>query len=107
MGNIEIDLADYKTILSHKGKIHGLVGSCKIDEFINQFDDSLKSLLFTAKGILIVFSFNSKHSLDFTGYHIEKIYSFTNNNAEIIFGIEVDDNMDKDMVNYQIIITGL
>ena len=107
MENIEIDLADYKTILSHKGKIDGLVGSCKIDEFINQFDDSFKNSLLNAKGILIVFSFNSKHSSNFTGFHLEKIYSFTNNNAEIIFGIEVDDNMDMDMVNYQIIITGL
>ena len=107
MENLEIDLADYKIILSHKGRIDGLVGFCKIDEFINQFDDSFKNSLLNAKGILVVFSFNSKHSFDFTGYHLEKIYSYTNNNAEIIFGTEIDDNIDMDIVNYQIIITGL
>ena len=35
MNNNEIimDLEDYKTILAHNGKIDGIVGSCKINEF--------------------------------------------------------------------------
>ena len=32
------DLADYKIILSHSGKINGLVGNCKIEEFIDKLD---------------------------------------------------------------------
>ena len=33
--DINIDFADYQTILSHKGKIDGVVGSCKVEYFIS------------------------------------------------------------------------
>ena len=35
MENIEIKQNDYKTILSYKGKIDGIVDSCNINEFLN------------------------------------------------------------------------
>lgn len=35
MEDIKLDFEDYKTILSHKGKIIGIVDSCNIGEFCN------------------------------------------------------------------------
>ena len=53
--DINLDIADYKTIFSHKGKVIGLIGNCKIDDFIESFDETLKDSLPNAKGILINF----------------------------------------------------
>ena len=30
--DINIDFADYQTILSHRGRVDGLVGSCKVED---------------------------------------------------------------------------
>lgn len=44
MSDICVEIADYKTILSHSGKIDGIIGSCIIDNLTNIVNDNLKSL---------------------------------------------------------------
>ena len=36
--DINIDFADYQTILSHRGRVDGLVGSCKVEDKMLRFD---------------------------------------------------------------------
>ena len=105
--NIELDTADYKTILSHQGKIDGLVGSCKIDELTNQFDEVFRNSLLNAKGISVKFTFHPNHPLSFVGEYLENFYNFSNEESDVILGTEVDDSIDIDTINYEILITGL
>ena len=55
MNNNEIimDLEDYKSILTHNGRIDGIVGTCKINEFNKLLDESLKKSLSKAKALTI------------------------------------------------------
>ena len=103
----DTDLADYKTILSHSGKIDGLVGNCKIEEFINKIDESLINSFSKAKGILINFKFHKNQSLFIISDYMEKINDLAHIKAEIIFSTEIIDNIDEEILEYEIILTGL
>ena len=108
MNNNEIimDLEDYKSILVHNGKIDGIVGTCKINEF-NKKIESIKNSIKKAKGILIKFGFHKNQSLFIINDYISEINDLTSNDAEIIFGTENIDNIDEDFLRYEIIITGI
>ena len=103
----DTDWADYKTILSHSGKIDGLVGSCKIDEIINKIDESFKDSFSKAKGILINFKLHKNQSLFIINDYMGKINDLVHCDAEIIFSTERIDNIDEGILEYQIIVTGL
>ncbi len=104
---INLDIADYKTIFSHKGKVIGLIGNCKIDDFIESFDETLKDSLPNAKGILINFVIHKEQSLFKINSCVGEIVDLSSMECEIIFGTEIDDSMDLENVKYQIIVTGL
>ena len=38
VNDINIDFADYQTILSHRGRVDGLVGSCKVEDKMLRFE---------------------------------------------------------------------
>ena len=101
------DWADYKTILSHSGKIDGLVGTCKIEEFIDKLDESLINSFLKSKGILINFKFHKNQSLSMISDYMDKINDLAHVEAEIIFSTEIIDNIDEEILEYEIILTGL
>ena len=101
----DTDWADYKTILSHAGKIDGLVGSCKVDEFINIVDESFKDLFSKAKGMLINFKLHKNQSLFIINDYMGRINDLAYIEAEIIFSTEIIDDIDEDILEYQIIVT--
>ena len=105
--DINLDIADYKTIFSHEGKVIGLIGNCKIDDFIKSFDETLKDSLPNAKGILIQFSIHKEQSLFKINSCISEICDIASMECEIILGTEIDNNMDLENVKYEIIVTGL
>lgn len=105
--DINLDIADYKTIFSHKGKVIGLIGNCKIDDFIKSFNEILKDSLPNAKGILINFYVHKEQSLFKITSCAGEIVDLSSMECEIIFGTEIDDSMDLENVKYEIIVTGL
>ena len=106
MENIDVDFSDYKTILSHKGKINGIVASCNINEFIMSLK-SLEDSLSKAKGVLMNFRINNEQSALIINDFMSKIHNLTNEDAEIMFSTEQTKEIEKDEITYQIIITGL
>lgn len=107
MDDINLDFADYKTILSHKGKIVGIVDSCNINRLCENLDDSIKNSMSKAKGILINFTLHVEQTLFVINDMMSSIHDYANEDAEIIFSTEQRLDNKKDIVNYQIIITGL
>jgi cell division GTPase FtsZ len=103
---IIMDLEDYKSILTHNGKIDGIVGTCKINEF-NKNLEPIKNSIKKAKGILIKFGIHRNQSLFIINDYMSQIHDLTINDAEIIFGTENIDNIDEDFLRYEIIITGI
>ena len=85
MNNNEIimDLEDYKSILTHNGKIDGIVGTCKINEF-NKNLEPIKNSIKKAKGILIKFGIHINQSLFIINDYMSQIHDLTINDAEII-----------------------
>lgn len=106
MDEISFDFSDYKTILSHKGKINGIVASCNINEFImslKSFEDSLSK----AKGVLMNFRINNEQSALIINDFMSKVHDLINEDTEVIFSTEQTKDIEKDEITYQIIITGL
>lgn len=101
------DWADYRTILSHSGKIKGLVGTCKIEEFIDKLDKSFINSFSKAKGILINFKFHKNQSLIIISDYMGKINDLAHIDAEIIFSTEIINNINEEILEYEIILTGL
>jgi len=107
MEDINLNFADYKTILSHKGSILGEVSSCKISDFMNCLDKSIKDSMPKAKGVLINFGIHKDQTLFSINDLISEIHDFLNEDAEIIFATEQISSNDKEIVTYQIIMTGI
>ena len=109
MNNNEIimDLEDYKSILTHNGRIDGIVGTCKINEFDKQLDESFKKSLSKAKALTIKFGFHKTQSLYIITDYMSQIHDLTNIDTEIIFGTENIDDIDENLLRYEIIVTGI
>ncbi len=106
MENINIDIADYKTILSHKGKISGVVQECKVDDLLDSLSEDLKNSIIKAKGILVEFKINNNLNIEILEKFMGKINSLSND-SDIIFSTETFNFVDEDMISYNLLITGL
>uniref|UniRef100_UPI00404823BF hypothetical protein n=1 Tax=Aliarcobacter sp. TaxID=2321116 RepID=UPI00404823BF len=103
---IIMDLEDYKTILAHNGKIDGIVGVCKINEFNNNLA-SIKSSILKAKGIIIKFGIHENQSLFIISNYVSEIHDLTSIDTDIIFGTEHIDDINENLLRYEIIVTGI
>lgn len=104
---IIMDLEDYKSILKYSGRIDGIVGTCHINDFDKQLDESFKNSLSKAKALTIKFGFHKNQSLFITSNYVSKMHDLTNINTEIIFGTEYIDDIDENLLRYEIIVTGI
>ena len=107
MADININFADYKTILSHRGKIIGVIDSCNINKLYEYLDVYIKDSMSKAKGILINFIIHKEQTLFVINDILSSIQDNANEEAEIIFSTKETLDNEKDVVSYQIIITGL
>ena len=104
---IIMDLEDYKSILKYSGRIDGIVGTCKINEFDKQLDESFRTSLSKAKALIIKFAFHKKQSIFIINDYMYEINDLVSSNTEIIFGTENIDDIDEEMLKYEIIVTVL
>lgn len=109
MNNNEIimDLEDYKSILTHNGRIDGIVGTCKINEFDKLLDEHIKKSLSKAKALTIKFGFHKNQSLFIISNYVSEIHDLTNVDTDIIFGTEHIDDIDENLLRFEIIVTGI
>ncbi|WP_295021069.1 hypothetical protein [Sulfurimonas sp.] len=105
--DINIDFADYQTILSHKGKIKGFVCSCSASEFISSLSENLKLSLKNAKGVLIEFEQHSDAPLTIISSLMEELCDFIGEDADVIFGTKQNDTIEKESIKFKIIATGM
>ncbi len=105
--DINVDFVDYQTILSHRGKIDGRVGRAQVDNFINSLDTDFKSSLKNAKGVLIEFKKNDEMPLTQISSLMEEFFSITDENADVIFGVTSNNELETDILGYKMIAAGL
>lgn len=105
--DINIDFADYQTILSHKGKINGVVGSCKVEYFISSLSENLKLSIKNAKGVLIEFEQHSDSSLTIISSLMEELHDLIGEDADVIFGTKQNNTLERESVKFKIIATGI
>lgn len=105
--DINVDFADYQTILSHQGKIEGRVGSSQVDRFIDNLDNDFKSSLKNAKGVLIEFKKNDEMPLTQISSLMEEFHSIIDENADVIFGVVSNNELETDILGYKMIATGI
>ena len=111
--DINMDFADVKTIMQHKGMALMGIGRAKgEDAAVRALEDAIESPLLDkvslsgAKGILIHFNIHPQISLFAINNVMEKIHETIDSNAEIIFGTTSDKNLEKDEVKITIVATG-
>ena len=111
--DINMDFADVKTIMQHKGMALMGIGKAKGDDAAtkaleNAIDSPLldKMSLSGAKGILIHFNIHPQVSLFAINNVMGRIHDTIDSNAEIIFGTTSDASLEKDEVKITIVATG-
>lgn len=107
MDHINLDLDDYKIILSHKGRVSFVNNSCKISKFVSNIYKTIKNDLIKAKGVLIKFGIHKEQDFLVINDLIAKINDFINEDADVIFSTYQSVNKDVEIIEYQIIISGI
>lgn len=105
--DINIDFADYQTILAYEGRIEGRVGSCKVADFMISLDKAFKTSLGSAKGILLEFEQNKDANLTQISSLMEELNKCFDENADAIFSVTHDDTLELESINYRVIATGI
>ncbi|MDE5592046.1 MAG: cell division protein FtsZ [Helicobacter sp.] len=112
-GDINVDFADVKTVMNHKGlALMGIGESNGADAAREAIKIAIESPLFDnmsingAKGVLIHFYFNPDYPLYEMQNAMEIIYDNTDPEAEVIFGTTTDPNIERDKVRITIVATG-
>lgn len=105
--DINIDFADYQTILLHKGKIDGVVGSCKVEYFISSLSENLKLSLKNSKGVLIEFEQHSDASSTIISSLMEELHDLIGEDTDVTFGAKQNDTIEKESIKFKIIATGM
>ena len=111
--DINVDLADVKTIMQHKGIALMGIGKAKGDDAANTaLELAIKSPLLdeislsNAKGIMIHWTVNPNVSMFAIGDVMENIHDTLIGNPEIIFGTTTDENLAIDEIKITIVATG-
>ncbi|WP_104721312.1 cell division protein FtsZ [Helicobacter mesocricetorum] len=112
-GDINVDFADVKTVMNHKGlALMGIGEASGADAAREAIKIAIESPLFDnmsingAKGVLIHFYFNPDYPLYEMQNAMEIIYENTDPEAEVIFGTTTDENIERDKVRITIVATG-
>jgi cell division protein FtsZ len=111
--DINVDFADVKTIMQHKGIALMGIGKAKGDNAAHEaLDQAIKSPLLDeislsgAKGIMIHWTINPNVSMFAIGDVMETINDSVEGNPEIIFGTTTDENLAVDEIKITIVATG-
>jgi len=111
--DINVDFADVKTIMQHKGIALMGIGKANGDDAANKaLELAIKSPLLdeislsNAKGIMIHWTVNPDVSMFAIGDVMENIHDTLVGNPEIIFGTTTDDNLAIDEIKITIVATG-
>lgn len=111
-GDINVDFADVRTIMSHRGLALMGVGSASGENAIEEaLSNAIESPLLDgmdikgAKGVILHFKTSSNCSLIEISAAANNIEEIVDENAKIIFGSTTDDSME-DRVEVTIIATG-
>ncbi len=98
---------DLQVIFSHQGKVDGIVGSCKIDELLKSVTAGFKSSLKNAKGVFIEFEKHDYLPSAITSSILKELHALINKNAVVVFTTTQNNDLDSQIVNFKIIVTGL
>jgi len=111
--DINVDFADVRTIMQHKGIALMGIGKAKGDDAANQaLEQAVKSPLLDeislsgAKGIMIHWTVNPNVSMFAIGDVMEHIHETLIGTPDIIFGTTTDDNLAVDEIKITIVATG-
>lgn len=112
-GDINVDFADVKTVMHHKGMaLMGIGESSGADAAKEAIKMAIESPLFDnmsingAKGVLVHFYFNPDYPLAEISNAMEIVESNTDPEAEVIFGTTTDSSVERDKVRITIVATG-
>ncbi|MCK9336766.1 MAG: cell division protein FtsZ [Arcobacteraceae bacterium] len=112
--DINVDFADIKKIMQHKGMALMGIGRAKgEDAAIRALDDAIESPLLdkmslnSARGILIHFNVHPQVSLFSINDVMTRLYeTIESGSADVIFGTTTDETLDRDEVKITIVATG-
>jgi len=111
--DINLDFADVKTVMSHKGL--ALMGVGKAEGQNAAYDATLQAIsspllgdisIKGAKGILVHFTTNPNYSIIQISEAMNYLEDYADEDAYVIFGTTTDDNIPDDEVSITIIATG-
>lgn len=111
--DINVDFADVKTIMSHRGlALMGVGESSGNNAAQEAVKNAIESPLFDnmsikgAMGVLIHFKLHPNYPMDETDQALSIVHETAADDADVIFGTTFDEDMEEDRVEITIIATG-
>lgn len=111
--DINLDFADLKTVMSHRGTaLMGVGESCGNDAAYQAMKNAIESPLFDnisisgAMGVLVHFNLHPNYPLVQIQQAMSIVFESASPDAEVIFGTTTDESMDMDKVVITIVATG-
>lgn len=111
--DINLDFADLKTVMSHRGTaLMGVGESCGNDAAYQAMKNAIESPLFDnisisgAMGVLVHFNLHPNYPLVQIQQAMSIVFESASPDAEVIFGTTTDESMDMDKVIITIVATG-
>jgi len=112
--DINLDFSDFKTVMTHKGSSLMSIGASQGEDASTfALENALTSALLDdvditgAMGALIHFEMNSEYSLVELGASMEVIEDKISEDADVIFGTTINDQLAPDEVKVTVIISGI
>ncbi len=112
-GDINLDIADLKTILAHNGPaFFGTAQKCTYNAAHISVEEAIKNatiknhLLSDMQGIMVYFSIHPDYEIMQLSHAMEIFYEHTHYDAEIIWGTTTNSSLGKEYVKAVIILTG-
>jgi cell division protein FtsZ len=113
VNDINLDFADLKTVMSHKGTALMGVGEASGNDAAYQaMKNAIESPLFDnisisgAMGVLVHVNMHPNYPLVQIQQAMSIVYESADQNADVIFGTTTDENLDTDRVMITIVATG-
>lgn len=103
---INIDKADLCRAMSFKGNMVGYTNRSSIKTIHQDIISNIGTInIKSAKAILVTYIVNPNVSMFYIGDFMEELNDICSKECEIVFGTQVDNSLDKDTVQYKVLLT--
>ena len=108
MNDINVEIEDINSAIDIKGKISGYSNNVNVEDLITDIRKNISDYEFkNAKTIILIFHTNPNINISVINKLMDILNEITSNETDIIFGTNIKDSLDTNIIGYRILLTGI